>query len=88
MLIGNREADEDCHTDDDEILRPRSNVWSEKRKASKPPKQILLCYAVKTLINNVELIIQMLNCCEYGIACSQRKEIITVTVPPENAMSN
>lgn len=70
------------------MMKSFAFVWSEKRKASKPPKQILLCYAVKTLINNVELIIQMLNCCEYGIAYSQRKEIITVTVPPENAMSN
>jgi len=44
----------------DEILRPRSDVWSEPRGRIKPSKQIPLPYAVKTLTDNVELI-QMLN---------------------------
>ena len=42
----------------------------------KPPKQILLPYAVKTLTNNVELI-QMLNRCGHGIAYSQIEEMNT-----------
>ena len=42
----------------------------------KPPKQILLPYAVKTLTNNVELI-QMLNRRGHGIAYSQIEEINT-----------
>ena len=42
----------------------------------KPPKQILLSYAVKTLTNAVELI-QMLNRRDLGIACSQIEEINT-----------
>ena len=42
----------------------------------KPPKQILLPCAVKTLTNNVELI-QMLNRCGHGIAYSQLEEINT-----------
>lgn len=42
----------------------------------KPPKQILLPYAVKSLTNNVELI-QMLNRCGHGIAYSQLEEMNT-----------
>ena len=42
----------------------------------KPPKQILLPYAVKTLTNAVELI-QVLNRREHGIAYSQIEEINT-----------
>ena len=42
----------------------------------KPPKQIQLPYAMKSLTSNVELI-QMLNRCEHGIACSQIEEINT-----------
>ena len=42
----------------------------------KPPKQILLSYAVKTLTNAVELI-QVLNRREHGIAYSQIEEINT-----------
>ena len=42
----------------------------------KPPKQVLLPYAVKTLTNNVELI-QLLNRCGHGIAYSQIEEINT-----------
>ena len=42
----------------------------------KPPKQILLPHAVKTLTNNVELI-QVLNRCGHGIAYSQIEEINT-----------
>ena len=40
----------------------------------KPPKQILLPYAVKTLTNNVELI-QTLNRCGYGTTYSQIEQI-------------
>ena len=42
----------------------------------KPPKQVLLPYAVKTLTNNVELI-QLINRCGHGIAYSQIKEMNT-----------
>ena len=40
----------------------------------KPPKHILLPYAVKTLTNNVELI-QILNRCGHGVAYSQIEEL-------------
>ena len=43
----------------------------------KPPKHILLPYAVKSLTNNVELI-QILNRCGHGIAYSQVEKINTV----------
>ena len=42
----------------------------------KPPKQILLPNAIKSLTNNVELI-QIFNRCGYGIAYSQIEEINT-----------
>ena len=42
----------------------------------KPPKHILLPYAVKTLTNNVELI-QILNRCGHGVAYSQIEELNT-----------
>ena len=54
----------------------------------KPPKQILLPYAVKTFTNNVKLI-QMLNRCGHGIAYSQIEEINTalclqkMALPPD-----
>ena len=51
-------------------------MFGVNRGKIKPPKQILLSYAVKTLINNVELI-QMLNRCGHGIAYSQLEEINT-----------
>jgi len=44
----------------------------------KPPKQILLSQAVKTLTNNVELI-RILNRFEHGIAYSQLEEMNTLT---------
>jgi len=43
---------------------------------NKPPKHILLPYAVKTLTNNVELI-QILNRCGHGVAYSQIEELNT-----------
>jgi hypothetical protein len=57
----------------------------------KPPKQILLPYAVKSLTNNVELI-QMLNRCGHGIAYSQIEEMNTalclqkMALTPDNAI--
>ena len=51
-------------------------MFRMSRGKIKPPKQILLPYALKTLTDNVELI-QMLNHCGQGIACSQLEEIDT-----------
>ena len=57
----------------------------------KPPKHILLPYAVKSLTNNVELI-QMINRCGHGIAYSQIEELNTalclqkLASTPENAV--
>jgi len=51
-------------------------MFGVSRGKIKPPKQILLPYAVKTLTNDVELI-QMLNRCGHGIAYSQLEEINT-----------
>ena len=56
----------------------------------KPPKHILLPYAVKALTNNVELI-QILNRCGHGVAYSQIEELNTalclqkMAMTPENA---
>ena len=59
-------------------------MFEVSREKIKPPKQILLPYAVKTVTDNVEFI-QMLN--RYGnrIACSQLEEINS-TVRPENGI--
>ena len=51
-------------------------MFDVSRRKIKPPKQILLPYAVNTLTNNVELI-QMLNRWGHGIAYSQLEEINT-----------
>ena len=51
----------------------------------KPPKQILLPYAVKSLTNNVQLI-QMLNRCGHGIAYSQIEEMNTAICLQKMAM--
>ena len=57
----------------------------------KPPKHVLLPYAVKTLTNNVELI-QILNRCGHGVAYSQIEELNTalcllkMAMTPENAV--
>ena len=57
----------------------------------KPPKHILLLYAVKTLTNNVELI-QIMNRCGHGVAYSQIEELNTalclqkMAMNPENAV--
>lgn len=45
-------------------------IYAVSKGQQKPPKQILLPYAVKTFTNNVELI-QMINRCGHGIAYSQ-----------------
>ena len=56
----------------------------------KPPKHLLLPYAVKTLTNNVD-VIRFLNRCEHGIAYSQIKEmntalcLQTMAMTPENS---
>ena len=50
-------------------------IWSDWRP-KKPPKHILLPYAVKALTNNVELI-QILNRCGHGVAYSQIEELNT-----------
>lgn len=55
----------------------------------KPPKQVLLPYAVKTLTNNAQLV-QLLNRCGHGIAYSQIEEMNTafclqkMAATPEN----
>ena len=51
-------------------------MFGESRGKIKPPKQILLPFAVKTLTNNVVLI-QMLNRCGHVIFYSQLEEINT-----------
>ena len=51
-------------------------MFGVSRGKIKPPKQILLPSAVKTLTNNDELI-QKLNRCVHGIAYSQLEEINT-----------
>ena len=52
----------------------------------KPPKHILLPYAVKTLTNNVELI-QILNRCGHGVAYSQFEELNTALCLKKMAMT-
>jgi len=51
-------------------------VYAVTGGKQRPPKQVLLPYAVKTLTNNVELI-QMLNRCGHGISYSQIEEMNT-----------
>ena len=51
-------------------------VFGASGGRQKPPKHILLPYAIKSLTNNVELI-HILNRCGYGIAYSQLEEINT-----------
>ncbi|CAH3160564.1 unnamed protein product, partial [Porites evermanni] len=51
-------------------------VFGASGGRQKPPKHILLPYAVKSLTNNVELI-HILNRCGHGIAYSQLEEINT-----------
>ena len=51
-------------------------VFAASGGRQKPPKHILLPYAVKSLTNNVELI-HILNRCGHGIAYSQLEEINT-----------
>ena len=51
-------------------------VFGASGGRQRPPKHILLPYAVKSLTNNVELI-QILNRCGHGIAYSQLEEIKT-----------
>ena len=52
----------------------------------KPPKHILLPYAVNTLTNNVELI-QILNRCGHGLAYSQIEEFNTAMCLQKKAMT-
>ena len=56
--------DEDCHPRVQSLMKSFAQdlMFGVSRGKIKPPKQILLPYAVKTLTNNVELI-QMLNRC-------------------------
>lgn len=67
-------------------------IYGVTEERQKPPKQILLPYAVKSLTKNVELI-QMLNQCGHGIACSQIEEINTalclqkMALTPDNKVS-
>ncbi|CAH1248853.1 Hypp8457 [Branchiostoma lanceolatum] len=51
-------------------------MFGATRGQIKPPKHVLLPYAVKTLTNNVELV-SMLNRCGHGISYSQLEEINT-----------
>lgn len=51
-------------------------VFGASGGRQKPPKHVLLPYAVKSLSNNVELI-QIINRCGHGIAYSQLEEINT-----------
>ena len=79
LLTGKKEwQDEDCHPRVQRLMKSFAQdlMFGVSRGKIKPPKQILLPYAVKTLTNNVELI-QMLNRCGHGIAYSQLEEINT-----------
>ena len=70
--------DKDCHPRVQRLMKSFAQdlMFGVSRGKIKPPKQILLPYAVKTLTNDVELI-QMLNRCGHGIAYSQLEEINT-----------
>ena len=77
LLSGIKEwPDEDCHPRVERFMKSFAQdlMFGVSRGKIKPPQQILLPYAVKTLTNDVELI-QMLNCCGHGIAYSQLEEI-------------
>jgi len=79
LLTGNKEQSEgECHPKVQRLIKSFAQdfMFGVSRGKIKPPKQILLPYAVKTLTNNVELI-QMLNGCGQGIAYSQLEEINT-----------
>ena len=79
LLTGNKEQSEaECHPKVQRLIKSFAQdfMFGVSRGKIKPPKQILLPYAVKTLTNNVELI-QMLNRCGHGIAYFQLEEINT-----------
>ena len=51
-------------------------IYASSGGQQKPPKQILLTYAIKSLTNNVELI-QLVNRCGHGVSYTQIEEINT-----------
>ena len=78
-MTGKKEwPDEDCHPRVQRLMKSFAQdlMFGVSRGKIKPPKQILLPYAVKTVTNNVELN-QMLNHCGHGIAYSRLEEINT-----------
>ena len=79
LMTGKKEwPDEGCHPRVQRLMKSFAQdlMFGESRGKIKPPKQILLPYAVKTLTSNV-VPIQMLNRCGHGIAYSQLEEINT-----------
>ena len=90
LLTGKKEwPDEDCHPRAQRLMKSFAQdlMFGVSRGKIKPPKQILLPYAVKTLTNNVELI-QMLSRCGHGIAYSQLEEINTALCLQKMASSS
>ena len=79
LMTGKKDRQyEDCHPRVQRLMKSFAQdlMFGVSRGKIKPPKQILLPYAVKTLTKNVELI-QMLNRCGHGIAYCQLEEINT-----------
>ncbi|CAH3143072.1 unnamed protein product [Porites evermanni] len=79
LLTGNKDSSEgECCQRVQRLMKSFAQdlVFGVTRGRIKPPKQILLSYAVKTLTNNVELV-SILNRYGHGISYSQLEEINT-----------
>ena len=80
--------DKNCHPRVQILMKSFAQdlMFGVSRGKIKPSQQIPLPYAMKTLTDNVELI-QMLNRCGHGIACSQLEEISTALCRKKNDIS-
>ena len=79
LLTGNNDSSEgECCQRVQRLIKSFAEdlVFGVTRRMIKPPKQIRLSYAVKTLTNNVELV-SILNRYDHGISHSQLEEINT-----------
>ena len=79
LLTGNNDSSEgECCQRVQRLIKSFAQdlVFGVTRGRIKPPKQILLSYAVKTLTTNVELV-SILNRYGHGISYSQLEEIDT-----------
>ena len=79
LLTGNNDSSEgECCQRVQRLMKSFAQdlVFGVTRGRIKPPKQILLSYAVKTLTNNVELV-SILNRYGHGTSYSQLEEINT-----------